>query len=170
MSDGFLGCPDSRAWWSTVRAASQDLARMERAVGRMRAREGLRGAPVSGTGRASGPRDANRATDARMDYEAACAPAMESALALLRTADRLLWGDAGGGVAELLGATAASVVRLRHVDAMPWSEVARSLSLSPSACRQMEGAAMDLMDALGPGRVLDGNGCATEPLPLGNVW
>ena len=44
---------------------------------------------------------------------------------------------------------------------------ARSLSLSPSTCRQMEGAAMDLMDALGPGRVLDGNGCATEPLPLG---
>lgn len=59
MSDGFLGATDARAWWSTVRAASRDLARMERAVGRMRAREGLRGAPVSGTGRSSGPRDAN---------------------------------------------------------------------------------------------------------------
>lgn len=166
MSDGFLGATDARAWWSTVRAASRDLARMERAVGRMRAREGLRGAPVSGTGRSSGPRDANRATDARMDYEAACAPAMESARSLLGTADRLLWGDAGGGVAELLGATAASVVRLRHVDALPWSDVARSLSLSPSTCRHMEGVAMDLMDALGPGRVLDGNGCATEPMDI----
>lgn len=167
MSDGFLGAVDARAWWSTVRAASQDLARMERAVGRMRAREGVRGAPLSGTRGPSGPRDATRATDDRMDYEAACAPAMESARSLLGTADRLLWGDAGGGVAELLGATEASVVRLHNVDALPWSEVARSLSLSPSTCRQMEGAAMDLMDALGPGRVLDGNGCATEPLPLG---
>lgn len=168
MSDGFLGAADARAWWSTVRAASQDLARMERAVGRMRAREGVRGAPLSGTRGPSGPRDATRATDDRMDYEAACAPAMESARSLLALADELAWGPGGvGGVACLMGASAASVLHLRHVEARPWSQVALDMGLSESRCRQMEGAAMDLMDALGPGRVLDGNGCATEPLPLG---
>ena len=162
MSDGFLGCSDARAWWSTVRAASQDLARMERAVGRMRAREGGRGAPLSGTRGPSGPRDAGRATDARMDYEAACAPAMESARSLLALADELVWGESGtGGVAALAGPTTATIVRMRYIDAMQWSEVARVVDVSPSRCRTRVDAAMDLMDALGPGRVKDGDGDAT---------
>ncbi len=69
-------------------------------------------------------------------------------------------------VTELLGGTAASVVRLRCMDAMGWGALAAALGMSLTAARQSCDAAMDLMDALGPGRVLDGNGCATEPMAL----
>lgn len=159
--DGFLGEPSARAWFESVRGAAQDLARMERAVAKMRAREGLHAAQMGGGGKPGGVNDANAATDARMDYETFCAPSMDRCGALLDLAVEVLRGsDGSGGVSYLMGPTTASIVHMRYVKAMQWDEIARTVGLSPSRCRVRADAAMDLMDALGPGRVKDGDGCA----------
>lgn len=162
MEDGFLGCPCARDWFLRCRAAALDLSRMQRVVERMRAAEGVRGAPIGGGGRKGGTTNANAATDARMDFEAASADAMSECEDTLRLADEIIWGSEGhGGLAALMGGTVASVVRLRYVDALGWGQLSANLGLSPSRARSMSDSAMDLMDNLGPGRVKDGDGLAT---------
>ncbi|WP_251159163.1 hypothetical protein [Caniella muris] len=86
----------------------------------------------------------------------ASAEARERCGAEVADADRAIWGAEGA-----VGPAAASILRLRYLDALTWRQVAAAVGMSPSRCRTRADAAMDLMDALGPGRVKDGDGDAT---------
>lgn len=66
--------------------------------------------------------------------------------AVVADADREVWGAEG-----LAGPLAASVLRLRYLDALPWRQVAAAVGMSPSRCRDVARDALALMDAAAEG-------------------
>lgn len=74
----------------------------------------------------------------------ASAKARERCVAVVADADRAIWG-AGG----LVGTLAASVLRLRYLDALTWRQVAAAVGMSPSRCRDVARDALAAMDAAG---------------------
>ena len=74
----------------------------------------------------------------------ASAEARDRCRAVVADADRAIWGAEG-----LAGPLAASILRLRYLDALTWRQVAAAVGMSPSRCRKAAGDAMALMDAAG---------------------
>lgn len=74
----------------------------------------------------------------------ASAEARERCGAEVADADRAIWGAEGA-----VGPAAASILRLRYLDALTWRQVAAAVGLSPSRCRDVARDAMALMDAAG---------------------
>lgn len=70
--------------------------------------------------------------------------------------------DGFAGIAALLGDTVADVMHWYYLDARKWCEVGKLVGYSPSRCRQMRDAALDLVDAYGLDKVLDGLGIACD--------
>jgi len=141
----------AREFFEAARSAAAESARTERALERMRAAEGLRGASLAGGGARGRDPHAMGATDARMDFEAVAARRLSDDLRLLEAARRVIYGagELGGGVAALLGSATADVLFMRCCRAMGWRAVADVVGQSVSWCKAAAGAAYDVCDAYG---------------------
>ena len=153
----------ARDMFEGFRAAADEMRRYESAVRVMRAREGLHGQRLDACGHGSGPRDANAATDARMDYETSMRPAIDADRALVADARTVLHGvDGHGGISAICGPVAAMVLEMRYLGLLPWDAVGRAVCESPRTAQRRAAAALDAVDAYGVGRVVDGVGIACE--------
>lgn len=153
--------PDARSLFEAARDAAVELRRMDAREEAMRAREGLRAAGWSPSGRSPGVRDANAATDARMDAEDAAAPFRRGYEATLAAARSVLYGpDGSGGVAALMGLSTARMLDDYYLGLETWDSISRALGQSVSWCRSQRDRAMDEADAYGCANVLEGRGTA----------
>ena len=158
----------ARDLFAAAREAIRDNARISRALAAMESREGLRGHALTATGHAHGTADPMRATDARMDAEAAYARRMADNWELIDLANALVYGrwyDGTGGIDALLDG--------KHADSLYWcflagekhATAAHVLGYSVQRLRQWNRESFDTLDAYGLARALDGVGMAEDAPP-----
>ena len=143
---------DARSLFGAARYARRDNERISSAIDRLRAREGLRAASLTPTGRGScGIADANAATDARMAYEEDVAPRVADNDATISQARAVLLG-----LAAILGQGEADVLRWRYVEALSWDATSLMCSRSIRSCQDHANAALDFVDSNGIGATARG--------------
>ena len=127
------------------------------AIRAMREREGVRAQGYEAVGRGTGHGDPMRATDARIDAEAAARDELAALEAEVESARELcrgvrianpshaLWGDA---------------LELHYVELMTWDEAGRYVGATGEGMRRAAYAALDWIDAVGVARAREGMGQA----------
>ena len=155
-------------FFEAVRDAARERERILRTIASMESREGVRAQGYEAMGRSGAGRDRMSATDDRMDYEESHDALLAEDDAIIRLAESLIWGGAGGdmsgGIVHLMGFAVAKAMELRYVHALPLPEVARWMGYSPRSkgtvadlCR----AGLDCVDSHRLTAVARGEGDAT---------
>ena len=153
--------PDACDLFDDARRCSADADRIRSTLERMSVRELARAqswrARVSG-----GNRDAMRATDERMDYEARMRLRQARDYDVIDLACSVLYGadQLSGGLSSLLGPAHADCLWWRYCGHATWAEAAAGCGMSVRWCEGAVPRAMDLMDAYGLDRVRAGLGLA----------
>ncbi len=175
--DRYMGARD---FFELVRASSQEAERTREALLRMESREGVHAQSYEAHGKSGHVADPMSATAARMDYEARMRRRLERDRAIIDAACEVLYGAdrLSGGLSVLMGSEVADCLWWRFCAAATWEEAATGCGRSERWCRetvdgspgqrraargrglQAQGAAFDLMDAYGLGRVACGLGLA----------
>lgn len=158
----------ARDFFEAVRDAAREREDILGTIGSMERREGVRAQGYEAVGRSGAVRDRMAATDDRMDYEASRAPMLAEDEAIIRLANSLIWGGAGGdmsgGVASLAGERVATAMEMRYVHGLSLAEAARRMKYSPRSgqvvadlCR----TGLDVVDSHRLMAVVRGEGGAT---------
>lgn len=125
---------------------------------------GARSGSVAGGGVSGGSRDVRSLTDARLDHESRLSKSISECDELVDYACSVLYGadqrGATGGLYVLMDHVAADVLCLHYCQDMTWDATARTLGISRRDCFRARLRGLDLIDMLGPERVIAGNGGA----------
>ena len=147
----------AREFFESARAAQRRIDGRLAAIRAMREREGARAQSYEAIGRGGGASDPMRATDARIDAEAAARDELaaleaevEDARAVCRgvriaNPSHPLWGDA---------------IELHYIELMGWAEIGRYLGCTGEAVRRAAYAALDWIDMVGIAAAREGCGQA----------
>ena len=146
----------AREYFESARAAQRLIDARAASLAAMRAREGLRAQSYEAVGRSTGRADPMRATDARMDAEAACLREMERLRAEVADARAVCAGYSAANPRSMGGAA----LELHYLDGMTWREVAVALGISWETARRAAYVALDWVDAVGVAAARAGAGRA----------
>ena len=158
----------ARELFEAARDAIRDNERTRRILDTMESREGLRGHALTATGHAHGTADPMRATDARMDAEAAYHRRMADNWELIDLANALLYGrqyDGKGGVGTILDNKHADALYWWYLSGEPQKVATRVMGLTQPRILQLNRESFDTLDAYGLARALDGVGMAEDAPP-----
>ena len=155
----------ARDLFESAREADRDNARIRRMRETMEAREGPRRASLEPHGRNGGNADPMRATDSRMDKEAAFERRERENCRLIDLASALVYGewyDGRGGIDALLGTLYADALYWDYLAGTNLAGAAHALGISTSYVRILCAVAFDALDAYGLQRAIEGTGIATD--------
>lgn len=151
----------SRDFFDAVRDAAIEVQSFGRSVEAMERREGVHAQrydrPMLHGG---GSADAMAATDARIDFEEAKADAIKSDRILLDAAGMLIAGTGKGGIMRLCGICTATVIQGYYLLAHTWPSAAADAGISVKTAHRRAEAAMEIVDACGWSRIVQGVGLA----------
>lgn len=146
----------AREYFESARAAQRLIDARAASLAAMKTREGLRAQSYEAVGRSTGRADPMRATDARIDAEAACLREMERLRAEVADARAVCAGYSAANPRSMGGAA----LELHYVDGMTWREVAVALGVSWETARRAAYVALDWVDAVGVAAARAGAGRA----------
>lgn len=156
---------DARSLFEAAREATQEITRSRRTLIEMEAREGVKGANITGVGHASGISDPYRATDRRVDYEERTRALIEEDESLIDYACSVLYGrdqmGRTGGLYTLAPHVCADVICLHWCMAVSWDVTVRIVGYSKSHAQRLAAQGFDTIDAYGINATIDGVGTAT---------
>lgn len=153
---------DARELFNEAREAVHDIENIERALERMEAREGIRPHRLTAT-RGPSTRDPMAATDARIDAEAAYHARLERDWQIIDLANAVVYGtgyDGSGGVDALLDSRHADCLYWTYLSGERMGTVTSILGCSRATVWRIIRESLDLLDAYGLERVIDGTGIA----------
>lgn len=155
-------------FFEAVRDAAREREDILGTIGSMGDREGVRAQGYEARGRPGGNVDPTAATDERMDYEGERGPMLAEDDAIIRLANSLIWGGAGGdlsgGVASLAGERVATAMEMRYVHGLSLAEAARRMKYSPRSGQMVADlcrVGLDVVDSHRLMAVATGEGDAT---------
>lgn len=154
---------DSRELFEQTRESVREMERQGRLLRKLEAREGLHGAGFEAI-RSSGISDPMRATDDRIDHEARIRRSMEDCERQLDYACAILYGEdysgRTGGLYVLADHELADILCFYYCQALTWDEVSDMVGYARTPCISKAHQALDLIDAYGFERCIQGLGMA----------
>ena len=153
----------ARELFEAAREADRDIDRTARLLERMEAREGLRAHPAVALRHGHRAADPMRATDARIDAEAAAHRRLEDDWRIVDLANALCYGrwyDGRGGVDALLDTMHADCLYWVYLSGERMGTITRILQRNKSTVHTMNRTSFETLDAYGLQRAIDGTGLA----------
>ena len=160
-----MGYSCARELFEAAREANLDIERTSRMLDNMEAREGLHAHPIAISRRGSGHSDPMRATDARIDAEAAAHARLEADWHLIDLASALCYGkwyDGKGGVDALLDSMHADCLYWVYLSGEKMGTITQILQRTDKTIYYMNRVSFEMLDAYGIQRAIDGTGIAEE--------
>lgn len=152
---------DVREYFDSVRDAQQSINGRLESIASMREREGLRAQRYDLAGGGSGNHDAMRATDIRMDAEAAARQELEDLYAIIADGREICRGIRAANPTHRIW---GDVLEFRYCDAMQWKQVGRALGICIRKAQIEHDNALDWVETVGIARARTGMGQAELPL------
>lgn len=152
---------DVREYFDSIRDAQQSINGRLESIASMREREGLRAQRYDLTGGSSGNGDAMRATDIRIDAEAAARQELEDLYAIIADGRDICRGIRAANPTHRIW---GDVLEKRYCDAGSWREVCTALDVCARKAHMEHDDALAWVESVGIARARTGMGQAELPI------